>query len=119
MKDNSYEARLKRFLIPILRRKSLYWPGRQDAKRDARVERGFYKCQSCKQLFGHKDIEMDHKIPVINVKTSFTNWDDYIHSLYCDKSNFTALCKNCHSSKTAIENMQRELNKKKAKKKKK
>ena len=119
MKDNSYDAKLKRFLIPILRRKSLYWPGRQEAKSDARVERGLYRCFHCKNLFGPKEIEMDHKKPVINVRTSFTTWDDYVHSLYCDKSNFTALCRNCHASKTALESEIRSINKKKVKKKKK
>ena len=118
-KDNSYDAQLKRFLIPILRRKSLYWPARQEAKRDARVERGLYCCEKCKKLFGTSEIEMDHKVPVINIKTSFTNWDNYIRSLYCDKSNFSALCKGCHEVKSQIEQAQRVINKKKVKKNKK
>ena len=119
MKDNSYDAKLKRFLIPVLRRKSLWWTARQEAKREARVDRGFYKCKNCQQLFGPKEIQMDHVRPVINVKTSWTNWDDYIHSLLCDKENFAALCISCHSVKTQIETAQRQINKKKAKKKKK
>lgn len=101
----------------MLRRKSLYWPARNEAKRDAKVSRGFYKCASCNELFGPKEIQMDHRIPVINVKTSFTTWDDYVKSLYCEKSNFTALCINCHASKTAIENEMRSINKKKKTKK--
>lgn len=119
MADQSYDAKLKRFLIPLLRRKSLHWTGRQDAKRAARIERGFYRCQACLQIFGPKEIEMDHTRPVINVKTSWTNWDDYIHSLYCDQSNFAVLCKVCHLSKTQTENSLRSINKKKEKKKKK
>lgn len=115
MTDPDYEKKLKKFLIPMLRKRSLYWTGRNDAKREARRERGFYECFACKKWFGAKEIEMDHKVPVINVKTSFTTWDAYIHSLFCDKSNFTALCKNCHASKTAVENEVRSMNKKRKK----
>jgi 5-methylcytosine-specific restriction endonuclease McrA len=117
--ESAYDKQLRRFVIPLLRRKSLHWPGRQEAKRDARRERGLYECFNCKQLFGPKEVEMDHKKPVINVKTSFTNFDDYIKSLYCDKSNFTCLCKSCHSIKTQIENERRSINKNKKKVKKK
>jgi hypothetical protein len=117
--ESDYEKQLKRFLIPILRRKSLHWPARQEAKRLARVERGFYRCEVCQNIFGPKDVEMDHRKPIVNVKTSFTTWDNYIHSLYCDVSNFSCLCKSCHSSKSLIEQEQRQINKKKSRKKKK
>jgi hypothetical protein len=117
--ESPYEKQLRKFLIPILRRKSLYWPGRQEAKRLSRVERGFYKCHACKKLFGPKEIELDHIRPVINVKTSWTNWDDFIRSLYCDSSNFQVLCKADHLHKTQIEDALRSINKKKSRKKKK
>jgi 5-methylcytosine-specific restriction endonuclease McrA len=118
MNDTLYDKKLKKFLIPILRRKSLYWTGRTEAKNAARVERGLYKCRSCSNLFGPKEIELDHKEPVINVKTSWVSWDHYLQSLFCDASNFSVLCKNCHSSKTAIEAELRAMNKKKIKRKK-
>ncbi len=114
--NDAYDKQLKRFLIPLLRRKSLHWPARNECKRQARRDRGFYECKSCKKLFGHKEVEIDHIIPVINIKTSFTNWDDYIKSLYCDISNLSCLCKNCHASKSAIETVMRDKNKKKARK---
>lgn len=118
MKDNSYEASLRRFLIPILRRKSLYWTARNDAIRASRRDRGFYECKSCKNLFSRKEIEADHIIPVVNLKEGWQGWDVYIHSLYCDVSNFQILCKLCHLSKTTIEQERRLMNKKKKGKKK-
>jgi len=116
MNDSDYERILKKFLIPLLRRRSLWWPPRNRAKSEARVGKGLYKCEICEQAFSFKEIQMDHKIPVIDVKTQFTNWDSYIRSLFCEKSNFAAVCKSCHYSKTLCENEQRAINKRKMKK---
>jgi 5-methylcytosine-specific restriction endonuclease McrA len=115
----TYEQQLFRFLIPILRRRSLFWWARNECKRQARRDRGFYECNYCHKLFGGKQVQIDHKIPVINLKTSFTTWDDYIKSLYCDVSNLQCLGVNCHSSKSAVENSLRMINKKRTKSKKK
>ena len=112
MSESDYDKKLKRFLLPILRRKSLWWTARNEAKAAARIEHGLYRCGSCKGSFSRSQIEMDHIKPVVNVKTGWTNWDDFIKSLYCDKDNFAALCKNCHSVKSQIENAQRVINKK-------
>lgn len=111
-----YERKLKKFLIPILRRKSLYWTGRQEAIRAARKERGLYECNNCKKTFGIKEIHVDHISPVVNVKTSFTTWDSYITSLYCDSSNLQSLCVQCHSVKSSLESNMRKINNKKNKK---
>lgn len=115
----SENKKLFKFLIPILRRKSLHWVGRTEAKAAARVERGRYKCAYCGNIFGPGEIELDHRVPVINIRTSFTNWDDYINSLFCDSSNFAVTCRPCHSSKTMIENSLRQIHKDKSRNKKK
>lgn len=104
---------IKRFLIPILRKKSLHWPARTEAYKLARRDRGLYECLSCQKLFSRKEVHADHKKPVINVKTGFTSWDSYIESLFCDVSNYSILCISCHSAKSDIENKQRKLNKQK------
>lgn len=114
-----YDKRLQGFLIPLLRRKSLHWPDRQEAKRKARVRPGYYKCASCGNVVHDSQTNMDHILPVINVKTSFTTWDSYIRSLLSDVNNWNCLCITCHGSKTAVENEMRSINKKKNKVKKK
>lgn len=110
--ESARDKQLKKFLIPILRRKSLYWPARNEAIKLSRRERGFYECASCKNLFGRKEINADHVRPVINVKTSWVSWDHFIDSLLCDVSNFQILCISCHSIKSALETEIRKINKK-------
>lgn len=110
-------SNIKKFLIPKLRRYSLYWPGRSEAIKLARLERGEYKCATCEKTFGRTEIHVDHIKPVINVKdkTIDFSWDKYINSLFCDVSNLQVLCVSCHQAKTDIENNIRKINKKKKK----
>lgn len=105
LNNSDYERRLKKFLIPILRRRSLWWQERNDAKRDAKVGPGLWKCKACKKEVNK--VQMDHVKSVINVKTSWVSWDNFIYSLFCEKSNFAALCESCHLAKSQIENEQR------------
>ncbi len=95
---------IKHWLVHRLRRLSYQWAPRKDALRSARVERGKYTCSSCDKLFGPKEINLDHTLPVIDPHEGFTTWDDYINRLFCDKSGFTVMCKECHSYKTNFEN---------------
>jgi len=102
---------LKTWLIPRLRRLSYQWPNRNAAKSLARVERGKYKCNICQNIFGPKDIFMDHVNPIIPVDIGFTNIGTFVESLFCEIENYQALCENCHSIKTQKENQQRKDNK--------
>lgn len=118
MIESDYDKKLKKFLIPMLRRKSLWWTCRNEAKAKARVSPGQYKCAGCDNIFHNSQVNMDHRSPVINVRTSWVSWDHYIKSLLCDIDNWNCLCITCHASKTAVENEQRKMNKKKKSKKK-
>lgn len=106
---------LKKFLIPLLRRKSLYYPERNRALSLSRVERGVYKCKSCEQLFKKAEVHVDHIESVINVQTGFTTWDEYINRLFVPAEKLQVLCIACHDTKTLTENFLREINKKKRK----
>lgn len=116
---------LKNWLIPKLRRASMFWPGKTIARDNAKVyvQEGEYKngnprivryfvCQNpeCGQLVDEKSGSMDHIEPVIELE-GFTNWDEYIESLFCNPSNFQHLCNFCHDVKTQKENEIRRLNK--------
>lgn len=96
-----------KWMINGLRRLSYRWPGRYDAKKDARVMRNCYKCAKCKQLFTNKEVQLDHIRPVIPTGRGFTTWDTYIKRLFVDKEGYQVMCKPCHKDKTTRENARR------------
>lgn len=123
--------KLSSWLIPRLRRISMYWPGKNIARDAAKVsvQIGYYKngkpeyrtkfrCNGCKDLFEREETQMDHIDPVVDVK-GFQDWDDMILKEFCSPNGYQCLCKPCHVLKTTVENEEREENrqiKKKVKK---
>lgn len=118
------KQKVETFLIPRLRRLSLWWRGRSDALKDARryVEVGSYKngnpimkavyeCAECRRqgiegYYDKKDVRADHIIPIANIE-GFTNWNEYITNLFCEKEGFQILCEFHHDEKTLSENEKR------------
>src|ERR1700677_103259 len=98
----AFEKFQHNFALAILRRGSYKWPAKNAVKTAARIERGMYKCSSCLNCYGPKEIEIDHIIPVIPV-TGFDNFNEYIKRLYCSSNDLQVLCKLCHSNKTLVE----------------
>ena len=94
---------LKTWLTSVLRRASYRWIPRNEALKDARIERGLYRCAMCQGEFKKDEILLDHIVPVVSIKDGFTNWDDFINRMFCPKEGFQCLCGPCHDSKTAIE----------------
>lgn len=105
----------KTFITQTLRRASRFWPPKNDCLISARVERGFYKCNMCGDVFKKKEIQVDHIIPIIDVKTGFTDYNDFVFNLFCHQDNLQCLCIPCHNGKTSVENERRKINKKKQK----
>lgn len=102
------EKRLKKFLIPILRKMWLRWPARTNVIKQSRVERGSYKCNICKQVgFSRTDLHVDHISPVINPEEGFSTWDEYIARLYVTEEELQVCCKTCHEHKTLLETKMR------------
>lgn len=97
----------KTWLTSGLRRMSYRWRPRNEAERQARVDRGLYKCAYCEQSFRNGQYAIDHIIPIINVKTGWTNWDDFLEKLFCDVDGFQILCHACHENKTSTEDLLR------------
>jgi 5-methylcytosine-specific restriction endonuclease McrA len=108
-KKDPFEVMLKRFLIPVLRRATYRWKPRDEALKEARVERGNYKCAICGEIFKRKEIVQDHIEPVIDVEKGFTDWNDYVLRMFPDKDGFQILCKPCHDAKTIMEDELRKL----------
>lgn len=101
----AFEKFKKNFVIQTLRRATYRWPYKNMAKNAQKLERGLYQCQSCKNAFGPKEINLDHIIPVIDVKNGFTDWNDFINRLFVKTDGFQVLCEElCHAQKSAVEN---------------
>lgn len=109
--DDNYEAELKKFVISSLRRTSLWWAARSMALKNARIERGLYKCANCQKVFPRKEIQLDHKFPVVRI-SGFTDYNDYIKRMLPPSTHYSVLCITCHSIKTQEENILRNLKKK-------
>lgn len=110
-------ARIKKFLIPILRKSWLRWPARQNVIKQARVERGSYQCNICKQVgFKRQDLHVDHISPVVNIEDGFKTLDEYATRLYVEEDQLQAVCKTCHEIKTRNEDQMRKFYKTRKKK---
>ena len=92
------------------------WAPKNDVKKEARVARGIYLCNGCKQEVpatlppppGKRkrvdNVFVDHIIPIVDPEVGFTTWDDFINNLFCEKHNLQVLCLECHLNiKTAEE----------------
>lgn len=115
--ENDSEAfdKFKRnFMKQALRKATYRWPYRHIAMQEARVERGFYKCQSCLQVFGPKEMQNDHKDPVEDIKTGYVDANKYVDRLLVPTKGWSPLCISCHDAKTLVENEQRRANGQKA-----
>jgi len=107
-KKSRGKQNLNTFVKGLLRRGTFHWRARTEAMTAARVERGKYKCASCEDLFGPKEVALDHIKPVVDPKVGFTTWDSYIERLFCPAEDFQVICNACHDQKTMIEDAMRE-----------
>jgi 5-methylcytosine-specific restriction endonuclease McrA len=107
------EARKHGFIVAVLRAGTRRWPPKYEALNEAKTEKKInektkrlaqhYLCAMCENEFTSKDIQVDHIEPVVNPKTGFTSWNDYIPRLFCERSNLQVLCTDCHKTKTKEE----------------
>jgi hypothetical protein len=88
------------------------WPPRNNAKKEARVDRGMYLCNLCQKevpvTVKLKDkrvnnVTVDHIDPVVNPKTGFNTWEEYVTRLFVEEEALQVLCKKCHDTKTKEE----------------
>lgn len=106
-------ARHRAFIISGLRAASRRYPPKFETLNEAKTEKKInektgriaqhYQCKKCKQDFPAKDVQVDHKKPVVDPKTGFVDWNTYVERMFCKKSNFQILCRSCHLEKTKKE----------------
>ncbi len=80
----------------------------KSTKAAARIERGIYRCNLCKNEFGPTDIRVDHIDPFTPLEgfKTLTDWGPALVRMF-DPNNHQVLCILCHSLKTKEENLQR------------
>lgn len=110
------EARHKAFIISGLRAASRRYPPKFETLNEAKTTKKInaktgrlaqhYECKACNEEFPAKDVQVDHKKPVVDPKVGFVDWDTYIARMFCEKKNFQVLCKACHKLKTDKEKKQ-------------
>lgn len=99
-------------VMQALRRVSyMYAPTRKVALVDARRGYGLYQCAACFEVFGPKDVAVDHTIPVVPVDGR-DSWDGVIRRMMYGPC--TVLCKGCHQLKSNQENWHRRQHRKAA-----
>jgi hypothetical protein len=114
------EARFRSFIVSALRSATGRWGPKQLCIKNARVERGKYKCEGCGNIGpatlppkkGNKrrikNIVADHIDPIVPV-TGFISYDSWIERCFVEVDKFQALCHECHTKKSNEEREQRKL----------
>jgi 5-methylcytosine-specific restriction endonuclease McrA len=107
------EAKFHSFVKSALRAASRKWPPKFETINDAYVGTQInassgrlakhFRCAACAGLFTSTNIQVDHIHAIIDPKIGFTNWDDVVSAMFCEKENLQVLCKPCHKIKTAEE----------------
>ncbi len=111
------EARFSSFIKSGLRQNTRKWEPIQRCLKEARVSRGLYMCNGCKEEVPKSvideekrkrvnNIHVDHIEPVVPV-TGWVSWDSCINNMFCEIDNLQVLCGACHKIVTAEENVQR------------
>lgn len=86
-------------IMKYIRYSFLRSPMRSMAINAAKKIPGVFICNSCKEGFGRKEVNVDHIVPV----DSFDSWDNIIARVYPGVEGLQVLCKPCHLIKTKID----------------
>ena len=107
------EARYRSFIKSNLRQATRKWGPIQECKRNARIRRGWYRCELCDCETpttiktgadkGKPGGAVDHTAPIIDPATGFVSWDETIERMFCELDNLKFLCIGCHAEKTQEE----------------
>lgn len=100
------EARMKAFIKGGLRALTRKWGPIHQTRKDARLDRGVYKCAGYKryshQIRNKDGIAVDHIDPIIPLG-GFVSWDNVVERMFVEKDKLQLLCKECHDKKTKEE----------------
>lgn len=98
------------FIRSALRQKSRWWKPISLAK--AKAKRAYkgplkrqkfeYQCNSCKEWFPDKHVNVDHIIPAGSLNCA-EDLPGFVERLFCEVDELQVLCTNCHNIKTKSE----------------
>ena len=103
------EAKYNSFIKSLLRQGTRRWAPVSEVQKNARVQRGLYRCNCCQEDVpntirdGKKRVQnifVDHIKPIIDPEKGFTTWDECIENMFCEADNLQLLCKDCHDIKS-------------------
>jgi 5-methylcytosine-specific restriction endonuclease McrA len=102
------------FIRSALRQKSRWWKPimicKQKSKRPYKGpnkrQKFEYQCNSCKQWFPEKQINIDHIVPAGSLNSA-SDLPGFVERLFCEENNLQTLCSNCHDIKTKKEKIKR------------
>lgn len=104
------EAQFTSFIKGNLRRITSKWAPISETLKEARVRRGVYECNMCKQECPAsvrseegkrvKGVHVDHIVPVIDPEVGWVSWDDTINRMFSERENLQVLCYECHKIKS-------------------
>lgn len=114
-------ARKHSFIVSILRSGSRRWPPKYEVLNESKTEKRInqktgrlaqhYRCASCQVEWPAKEVQVDHKEPVVVPNVGFISWDIYIERLFCERTNLQVLCRTCHKLKSQLEKGERNTSK--------
>ncbi len=98
------------FIRSGLRQKSRWWKPITQCKLNAkRAYKGplkrqkfEYQCNSCKNWFPEKKINVDHIHPAGSLNCA-NDLPGFVERLFCEVDNLQVLCEKCHDAKTKLE----------------
>lgn len=104
------EGDFNSFIRSNLRRTSQKWPPISACLKNARVDRGLYKCNGCGQIVTAsiinekgkrvKNVHVDHIHPVVDPEVGWQGWDVWIDRMFVEEEGLQLLCTACHDIKT-------------------
>lgn len=114
-------GRFRTFITGVLRSGFRKYPSKYETLKEASVGKKInkktnrmaehFQCAACKQEFPAKEVQVDHREPVVCPVAGFVDWNTYIARMYCGKDNLQVLCGGCHDIKSAKERIIRKENK--------
>lgn len=113
------QGRMDAFIKGLIRGGLKKWGPKHDCIGNARVRRGWYLCEGCKEevpatimrelkvrpgeMKRTKNIYADHIDPIIDPAVGRRSWDEVIERAFVDTDKYQALCYACHELKTKEE----------------
>ena len=98
------------FIRSALRQKSRFWKPITECKLKARrLYKGVnkrqkfeYQCNSCKEWFAEKNVNVDHIVGAGSLNCA-DDLPGFVNRLFCESDNLQVLCSKCHDVKTKLE----------------